>query len=288
MKAVKPATTFEEQLERLRKKQIVITDERACLDFLKQVNYYRLSGYYLPYMDRVKNICFKPTDFHRIAGVYYFDAKLRSLLLATIETIEIYLRSQIANYHSMKYGPEGYCDPSSFNSDYDHVDFLKRVEQCKKENDKSHVIKHHKKIYGGHFPLWAIIEYFSMGMLSYFYAGMKNQDKAYLASSLFGVNYQAVESWLHCLTDLRNCCAHYSRLYYRKFTALPKMPIGYSYIPTRRLFAQLYVLRFLYPSSRDWNIEFMDPLRKIIEEYKDSIILKHLDFPEDWDALLTK
>ncbi len=288
MKPIKPATSFEEQIERLRKKKIVITDESSCLDFLKQVNYYRLSGYYLPYMDREKNECFKLTPFDRITGAYYFDAELRALLLSTIETIEIFLRSQIANYHSVKYGPEGYLDSNSFDVSFDHISFLSRVEQCKKDNKKSHVIMHHQKEYGGHFPLWTIIEYFSMGMLSYFYAGMENKDKAYLAISLFGVNYQAVESWLRCLTDLRNCCAHYSRLYYRKFSALPKMPDGYSYVPTRRLFAQLYVLRFLYPSSRDWNAEFVEPLCEIVEKYKNRIILKHLDFPEDWREQLKR
>lgn len=288
MKPVKPATSFEEQIERLRKKRIVIADESSCLDFLKQVNYYRLSGYYLPYMDRGRNKCFKPTPFDRITGAYYFDAELRALLLSTIETIEIFLRSQIANYHSVKYGPEGYLDSNSFNVSFDHVSFLSRVEQCKKDNRKSHVIMHHQKEYGGHFPLWTIIEYFSMGMLSYFYAGMENKDKAYLAVSLFGVNYQSVESWLRCLTDLRNCCAHYSRLYYRKFSALPKMPDGYSYVPTRRLFAQLYVLKLLYPSSRDWNVEFVEPLCEIVGKYKDRIILKHLDFPEDWSEQLNR
>ena len=56
-----------------------------------------------------------------------------------------------------------------------------------------------------------------MGMLSYFYRGMKNKDKATIAQSLYGVNYQTLESWLRCMTDLRNRCAHYSRIYYWVF-----------------------------------------------------------------------
>lgn len=39
------------------------------------------------------------------------------------------------------------------------------------------VVRHHMNKYDGHFPIWVIIEYFSLGTLSYFYRGMKNNDK---------------------------------------------------------------------------------------------------------------
>lgn len=286
MKEIKPATTFDEQILRLQNKKIIIDDPDACRSFLSQVNYYRLSGYYLPYMDREKNKCFRPTSFNRIVGIYHFDAELRSLLLETIETIEIFLRSQFSNYHSLKYGPEGYLDPNAFNSDFNYDSFMEHVEQCKKENAKNHVMLHHNRKYGGHFPLWVIIEFFSIGTLSYFYKGLHNADKAYLAKELFNTNYQSVESWLRCLTDLRNCCAHYTRLYYRVFSALPKIPDTIDYKPTRRLFAQICVLKFLYPEKSQWISSFIDPLTALIEKYKSHILLKHLDFPDNWKDLL--
>lgn len=283
---LKKATSFDEQIELLKAKRIIIEDEDACRSFLQEVNYYRLAGYYLPYMDRKKNQCFRDTSFRRIMGVYAFDAELRMLLFSTIETIEIFLRAQIANYHSLKYGPEGYCYASSFNTQYDHAEFLKRIRQCKQENNKSHIVMHHNQKYGGHFPLWVIIEYFSIGMLSYFYRGMHNQDKTILAYSLYHTNFQTLDSWLRCLTDLRNCCAHYSRLYYRKFSALPAIPSNFNYQPTRRVFAQLCMLKFMYPDSMRWRTAFVDPLRELIHKYEDCIILTHLDFPINWETLL--
>ena len=287
MNKLKKATTFHEQIELLKEKNIVIDDEPACIEFLKQVNYYRLSGYYLPYMDRKKNQCFKPTKFSRIHATYEFDAKLRSLILSAVETIEVYLRSQLSQYHSIKYGPEGYMSPSAFRSNFDHSVFLDRIQQCKDENRKSHIVMHHNNKYGGHFPLWVIIEFFSVGMLSYFYKGMQNIDKTYLSSLLYGTNYQSLESWLRCLTDLRNCCAHYSRIYYRKFSALPKIPEPVDYIPTRRVFSQICVLKFLYPGIEQWRKNFYTPLKCLIDEYGSSISLNHLDFPPDkWEEIL--
>ena len=43
---IKKATTFEEQIERLEKKDIIITNRETCKVFLARINYYRLSGYY--------------------------------------------------------------------------------------------------------------------------------------------------------------------------------------------------------------------------------------------------
>lgn len=175
---------------------------------------------------------------------------------------------------------------SSFNEHHNHTTYLKHINTCISENSNTLVVKHHKKIYDGHFPIWAIIDFFSVGMLSYFYRGMKNPDKAKIAENVYGVNYQILESWLRCLTDLRNRCAHYSRLYYWIFPAIPKMPSKENYIPTRRLFAQLYMLKLMYPNKEDWNNEFLKPLIKLTKKYKNDISLKHLDFPYRWKSLL--
>lgn len=125
-----------------------------------------------------------------------------------------------------------------------------------------------------------------MGMPSYFYRGMKNKDKATIAQSFYGVNYQTLESWLRCMTDLRNRCAHYSRIYYWVFPALPKMPPKVTYTPTRRLFAQLYMLKFLYPEPENWEQDFVQPLEKLMRKYKLYISKKHLDFPYRWKSML--
>ncbi len=178
-------------------------------------------------------------------------------------------------------------DAGNYNRKHIHPAFVSRVHACIRENAGTLVVKHHMQKYNGHFPLWVIIEYFSMGMISYFYADMPNHDKSALAGQLYGVNYQILESWLRCLTDLRNKCAHYSRLYYWIFPALPKMPASEKHIPTRRLFAQLYMLKQLYPHSSKWNTNFVKPLSKLIKKYKPYISVRHLDFPYRWKSMLT-
>lgn len=285
---LKKPTSFEEQVALLQEKNIIVTDKSACIDFLSKTNYYRFSGYFLPYMHKNEGRCFISINFEQFQEIYSFDAKLRNLISGAIEKIEVYLRTQLAYYHAHHYGAEGYMDKNSFNSRHNHQAFLKHINSCISENKNTLVVQHHIHHYEGHFPIWVIIDYFPVGMLSYFYRGMKNRDKAYIAKTLYGVNYQTLESWLRCLTDLRNRCAHYSRLYYWIFPALPKMPPSEKYVPTRRLFAQLYMLKLLYPATEDWNQEFLKPLTKLMKTYKDSISKKHIDFPYRWKSMLQK
>ena len=284
--SLKKATTFDEQVELLKQKNIIISDPADCACFLSKTNYYRISGYYLPFMQREINKCFDNITFERIRNIYYFDAHVRNLLSSAIEKIEVHIRTQLAYYHAHKYGPEGYMLESSFNPRHNHTAFTQHISSCISENRNTLVVKHHEAVYDGHFPIWVIIDFFSIGMLSYFYRGMKNSDKAYLAQNIYGVNYQILESWLRCLTDLRNRCAHYSRLYYWIFPALPKMPAFEKYVPTRRLFSQIYMLKLMYPDKDKWNEDFLAPLEKLIKKYKPYIYMKHIDFPYRWKSML--
>ena len=285
-KNIKKPKTFDQQVAILKSKNIIISDDAEAKAFLNRVNYYRFSGYFLPFQVNGQGPLFSNIEFERLQAIYEFDEQLRNLIAGTVDEIEIHLRSQLSYYHAHKYGEEGYMYAVNYNRKHNHTSFLNRVNSCIKENAGTLVVKHHINKYAGHFPIWVIIEYFSMGMISYFYSDMPNPDKANIARNLYGVNYQVMESWLRCLTDLRNKCAHYSRLYYWIFPALPKMPATEKYVPTRRLFAQLYMLKLMYPNPKRWNQDVLKPLIKLVKKYKPYISMKHLDFPYRWKAML--
>ena len=85
--------------------------------------------------------------------------------------------------------------------------------------------------------------------LSLIHIYLQSGDQKYLAKELYGTSVACLKSWLRCITDLRNRCAHYSRLYYWSFPALPKMPRELETSPNRKLFSQILVLKLLYPVS---------------------------------------
>lgn len=111
---VKQPTSFEEQLNKIEKRGCIIGDKTWAKEVLKQINYYRLTAYFLPYKD-VDETYVEGTTFNNMYRTYEFDRKLRQLLFSVIEEIEIMLRAQISYYYAHKYGPLGYEDENNFN-----------------------------------------------------------------------------------------------------------------------------------------------------------------------------
>jgi len=211
---------------------------------------------------------------------------MRACLFQAIEQIEFYVRTTFAYYHAHKYGALGYLDKSSFSDRHDSKIFHEKIEQCVKENRNTLVVKHHQEKYEGKFPLWVIIEFFSMGMLSYCYSDLKAEDQKTIARESFSSSAACIRSWLRCITDLRNRCAHYSRLYCWTFSAMPLTPKGNSFKMDRKLFSQILILKFLYPSKQEWNNKVAQNISNVIENNALDIYLCHIGFPEDWKTLL--
>lgn len=95
-----------------------------------------------------------------------------------------------------------------------------------------------------------------------------------------------MESWIKCLTDLRNFCAHYSRLYNANLVSIPATPDGFSYCLKRKVFDYIIVLKFLYFDKVKWSNEIVLQIETLIEEYGDSIELERIGFPENWKEIL--
>lgn len=252
---------------------------------MRHINYYRFTAYFLPYKKNNDNYI-KGTTFNNVHRTYEFDRKLRTLLFSVIEEIELMLRTQFSYYHAHKYGALGYMDECNYNNRHNHEEFLKRLDRAVEKNKNQPFVSHHIENYGGNFPLWVIIELFTMNDLSIFYSDMPAVDQKNIALNLFGTTYKILPTWLHCLTILRNYCAHYSRLYYTIFSIKPLTPLGFSYNLWKQIFDYILVLKFLYPYPEKWNIILVEPLNALLEEYSDCIKLSHIGFPENWISIL--
>ena len=283
---IKEPKTYDEQLAILQSRGIIVLDRDRCKKILSSVNYYRLSAYFLPF--KLKNGNYKSgTSFLRAYRIYEFDRKLRNIVFAAIEEIEIFLRARFAYYHAHKYCATGYLNSQNFSLNHDHEKFRSPIEREIEHNRTTSIVKHHKAVYNGTFPIWAITELLTFGILSKFYADLTASDQKDLARSLYHTSTKNLKSWLRCCTDLRNICAHYGRLYYRIFTAIPA---GLN-IPNRqgaRLWGAVLVLKSLFPDKVKWNTEILPALNALVEEYSADINLYHIAFPDDWSKQLIK
>lgn len=281
---VKKPTTYEEQMNILKSRNIVIKDEQFCLSVLENLNYYRLTAYMLPFKLNGDN--YMNVEFETIYNIYEFDRKLRTLLIGVLEEIELYMRTKLSYYHGHKYGALGYYDPQNYNHKHNDKRFKDEFSNVINKNKDNPFVKHHIYKYNGEFPIWVAVELFSFGMLSRFYADLKIEDKNEIAQKLFETNFKHLESWLLCLSTLRNRCAHYMRLYYYNFNKYPRWPKGRAIERTNKIFDLIYMLKFCYPYQTKWRNSFLQSLNAIIEEYKEYINLEHIGFPNDWGKFL--
>jgi abortive infection bacteriophage resistance protein len=288
MTQLKPPTTYIQQVQKLRSRGCIISDEPFCIKVLSQINYYRLTAYFLPFKKPDSNYL-PGTDFNTVYQIYEFDRNMRNLLFATIEEVEIYLRAEFAYYHAHNYGATGYMNSANYNSrKHNHNSFTEKIKTEISQNKKVLFVEHHQKNYGGQFPVWVITELFTFGMLSYFFGDMLTSDQKNLARKMYGTIPKNLVSWLRCCTDLRNICAHYGRLYFRIFTAIPAFVPGLSSNSARRLFGAILALKELYPDKGKWNSGTHSDLVNLINSYSGVVNLNHIGFPVDWESVLKK
>lgn len=278
-------STIKQQVAKLKERGCIINDEKYAEETLKYINYFRLSNYFKPFCvtkDRYED----GTTFEKIMRIYEIDRRLRSILIAALEEIEIALRAAISNFHSLKYGAQGYLNAENFDFRHNHSAFVGKIRHLVEANDDREFVKHYNSKHSGNFPLWVIMELFSFGTLAFFYKDMHNADKKELASGFYGCTSSELDNWIFCMNELRNYCAHYNRLYGNTFPVQPKTPHGLEYELQPNVFGYMMVMKQVYHNAEDWNTRVVQPVSKMIKRNADIIRLEHIGFPENWEEML--
>lgn len=283
-KAKLPAT-IDQQISKLKERGCEIESMEYARETLKYINYFRLVNYFEPF-EISKKRYEDGTSFNKIMQVYEFDRKLRSILLAALEEVEIALRAAISNYHALKYGALGYLNASNFDFRHNHNAFMSKIRHLVEQNEDREFVRHYNRKYQGDFPLWVVMELFSFGTLAFFYKDMHNADKKELADKYYDCSSSDLDNWIFCMNELRNYCAHYNRLYGNSFPVMPKTPHSFDTELEPNVFGYIMILKQLYHDKENWNTRIAKPLVRQIGKNHGVIKLSHLGFPDDWDQQL--
>lgn len=275
-----------QQIENLKNLGLKIDDEEKAIEFLNNVSYFCLIK---AFGIKEKNSNFpEGITFDNIKGLYIFNAKLRHLLFAQLEKVEVNLRCRIANYFSCKYGIFGYKDANNFKVPEYHAKFMNDIGTEINRNKKAAFVRNFQDNYdGGDLPFYALVELFSFGTLSKFFKNMKNSDKKEIAKS-YGVGYTYLESWFEHLAFVRNICAHYGRLYNSNLSISPILYKQYTDlgVSSLRIFASLVCLKHLLPNDKHWN-NFIVKVSLLIDDFP-CVNKDYLGFPNlEWEKLLS-
>ena len=226
LKFDKPPINYDQQIDLLISRGMVIPDRDKARHYLAHLNYYRLGAYWALFeSDHTKHTFNADTNFEEVLELYIFDRELRLLIMDAIERIEVSVRAQFAYHLSHQYGAHAYLNQDIFKNTYK---YNKSFEMLQGEINRSQelFIKHYKNKYTDPQlpPLWMVVEVMSLGQLSQWFSNIKRRQDKNLIAKPFGLDEVVLNSFLHHLTIVRNYCAHHSRLWNRKFTITLKLP----------------------------------------------------------------
>ncbi|OPA73468.1 hypothetical protein BVG16_28830 [Paenibacillus selenitireducens] len=280
---LKPPTTYEKQIEILRSRGLVISDEASALSVLKRVNYYRFTAYALTF--KQDDVFFTNTTFEQIHRHYEFDSLLRQHLMKVIEYVEIAFRTHTAYTIAHNYGPDGYKDEIMFFNTAWCKEFNEELGKCIAKSKKDSFVVHHIAKYSGKFPIWVAVEVLTFSWLSKLFKNLRNKDKKEI-SKQYNLRYEEISNWLHVLTIIRNRCAHYSRLFNQKLPVSVKFRESdkVNCINEHQLYAMIFNLKYLVIDSSIWNTWVIE-LEAIIEKYSE-VDIRRLGFHEQWKEQL--
>ncbi|MEG1132641.1 MAG: Abi family protein [Romboutsia sp.] len=284
---LKDPKSFDEQIEILQSRGLIITDKENAKFVLSNLNYYRFSAYLL-HAKNDNNTYKENTQFDDIYNIYLFDKKLRNILISLLESIEISFRTYIAYTLATKHGSKGYLDSENFKEEIYFNKFIETLSIEKTNHKNKAFIKHHNNKYHGELPIWVAVEIISFGSLSKLYSNMIPEDTTFLKQNLCSVNPRLIGTWLHSLSHLRNLCAHYGRIYNANLPNITIQNSDKKYNPNvKKVFAYILAIKKLIADTDTWNNAFIQ-LQCLFNDYKGCIDLDLLGFPEDWVNILSK
>ncbi|QVK09155.1 Abi family protein [Mycoplasma mycoides] len=272
MKRSKEFKTFEEQIEILKSRGLIIKDEQKAIEILKQENYYNIvNGYKDLFLRNTLNdkedVFVENTTFDELYSLFLFDRELRSILLKYILIFERDFKTTIAYNFSKKYNKnnriDSYLYPENYKDNYIEVlEFISIVNKTiVAKSEKTDYIKHYIKQYG-HIPLWIVVNILSFGNMVYMFRILKDEDKNKIM--LFYVNRflqqhnKKTDLWfredsfislLKILNIVRNVCAHEERMYNIKFDRVSTKDIseliGYNFYENLKLVVVFVFLKMI-------------------------------------------
>jgi abortive infection bacteriophage resistance protein len=313
----KPFLTIEQQVALLSSRGLAVTDRPLTEKYLRNIGYYRLSGYWYPLRDshrvtlqgietrEILDTYRIGAEFAHVVALYTYDNQLRLLMLDVLEQVEVALRTDIV-LQLGQYGPWAYRESSLLDQKFvTHIptgktesqftQFIKRFDDMVVKS-KSDFVKHFKAKYSDPLPIWAAVELWDFGMLSVFFSGLKYKDQRAIATRYNLSRPELLPTWIRTLADIRNICAHHSRLWNRGLTSQPKIPrvgeivlldhLHTNSVAYERLYGAVaiagYMQSIINPHT-SWKKQLID--LNVTFPVAPGLTFEHMGYPDNWTDL---
>ncbi len=212
MSEIQPFLTYDEQLSKLKSKNLAFKNETTARKALQNISYYSLI---CGYKDSETNFYRRESNFEDIYMLYQFDESLRNIFFKYILKIERKIKSYYSYAFCSKFG-ENQAEYLNVNN-YNYSQFQKEVNELNKylsdamEANRPY-LAHHRSAHGN-IPLWVLVNVLTFGNISIAYQCSQQDIRSAIAKEFVNVYPDQLTSILNVLTKFRNVCAHNERLY---------------------------------------------------------------------------
>lgn len=284
----KPYLSYEEQAGKLVDMGMGGSPD-VILERLKQVGYYRLSGYWHNCRKLDGEGFRDETTIDAVWEDYVFDRQFRLVVLDAIERVEIYTRARLSYKLARDTGAFGYETPEGLPR-LNERDYKRFIEKCRAKHKSSRepFEVHFRGKYGDVHdipPYWILVNTMDFGQMLTLYRGASVGVRSEIAVEL-GVTTRVFESWLVSLNVVRNICAHHGRLWNKELgvkPVIPKHDVRWHEpceIQPYRMFSILTILNYLLDyvaPTTSWRSRLLALLCGRTDEK-----LRHMGFSEGW------
>lgn len=305
----KPFMTYDQQIQKLREKNLWIPDEEAAKEILRKEGYFALiSGYKDLFKNPTTRNYRDGTTIEDIYALYQFDEQLRELTLHHLLHIERHLRSTLSYAFCMAFGDRqsAYLDPKNYdtrrrNQRELHLLLEKFLHPLLDRSTNYPYIEHQKRMHGN-VPLWVLVNALTFGTLSKMYSLSASNVRSSVSHEFIGINEKQLGQLLNVLTDFRNLCAHNDRMFshrcgrksipdltLHKKLALPRRGESYA-MGKQDYFAVAIAFRYLLPDEEFF--QYKRQLRRLIEkavsenrQLSEQDLLRIMGFPSNWKKI---
>lgn len=239
----KPFKTYDELLDILESRNVIISDKSFAKQCLSDISYYNLINGYKDLFSLNNDQFLSPVPFHEFYMLYTFDTFLNNIFFKYIIMIEKALKSKLSYIVSENYGvettlsnldlanPDDYLCKENYQNTAKRNNILKKIKKTTFESKNESII--HYKTNHNHIPCWILTNGIPFGLAIEWYRILKPNEKDYICNQLLQTNNLTLEekkefliNSLIILRKYRNNIAHGNKIFINSISEeLPKKQV---------------------------------------------------------------